>query len=90
MTLRHIFGLILFALLAYAVYWFWQDGLTLVQRQLRGWPLLRSTWSEFGLMTTFFVACLLFGFAQWIWDKFPKGGGGERGESAESGDSSAG
>jgi hypothetical protein len=71
MTIRHLFGLGISALLALALYWFWQEGLTLVQAQLRGWPLLRSTWAEFGLMTTFFVTCLLLGFAQWLWDKLP-------------------
>lgn len=71
MNLRHIFGLVLFTLLSLALYWFWQEGLTLVQAQLRGWPLLRSTWAEFGLITTFLMACFLLGGVQWLWDKLP-------------------
>ena len=74
MNVRHLFGLLVFALLALALYWFWQDGLRLVQAQLRGWPLLRSTWAEFGLITTFFAACVLLGVAQWLWDKIPHHG----------------
>ncbi len=73
MTVRHIFGLIVFALLAIGLYWFWDQGLSLVQAQLRGWPLFRSTWAEFGLLTVLFVACALLGGVQWLWDKLPGG-----------------
>ena len=75
MSPRHIIGLIITAVLALALYWFWQDGHGLVQQQLRPWPMLRTAWGEFGLMIVFLVTCLLLGGAQWVWDKFPNPSG---------------
>ena len=77
MTTRHLFGLVIFALLAAGLYWFWQDGLTLVQRELRPWPQLRTAWNEFGRMIVLLVALLVLGGAQWLWDKIPAAGGGD-------------
>ena len=75
MSPRHIIGLIIFTVLALALYWFWDEGHRMVQQQLRPWPMLRTAWGEFALLITFFVTCLLLGFAQWVWDKFPNPGG---------------
>ena len=71
MTPRHIFGLIIATLLTLALYWFWEEGLSMVQRQLRPYPALRASWAEFGPLIMLLAACLLLGAAQWVWDKLP-------------------
>ena len=74
MSARHIFGLVIFAALAAALYWFWEEGLVMVQRELRPWPQLRTAWGEFGLMIVLAAALLVLSGVQWLWDKLPGGG----------------
>ena len=73
-SVRHIAGLFVSATLAMVLYWFWEDGLGLVQRELRGYPALRNSWGEFGPLLMLLFACLVLGVAQWIWDKLPSSG----------------
>ncbi|MGI9364996.1 MAG: hypothetical protein ACR2O8_07420 [Rhizobiaceae bacterium] len=73
LSVRHMVGLVISAVLAALLYWIWEDGLGLVQRQLRGYPIVRSSWGEFGPLIMLLFACLVLGLAQWIWDKIPSG-----------------
>lgn len=70
---RHIAGLVVVTLLVLLLYWFWQDGQVLVRRSLRSWPALRTIWSEFSLLISFFIACVVLGTVQKLWDMLPSG-----------------
>lgn len=75
LSVRHMIGLVTSAALVALLYWFWEDGLGLVQRQLRGYPFARSSWGEFGPLIMLLFACLVLGLAQWVWDKIPASNG---------------
>ena len=72
-SMRHIAGLIFAIVLTGLLYWIWQDGLTMIQRMLRMSPNLRAIWADFSTLIAFFLACIILGLAQIIWDKLPGG-----------------
>ncbi|WP_350335381.1 hypothetical protein [Coralliovum pocilloporae] len=71
--LRHGVGLGIAALLIGLIYYGWDTGLPMFERELRGLRLFGKNYPELATLLAVFGAYGLMSFAQWLWDKVPGG-----------------